>query len=154
MILRPNLITASVISQTKLEFYVTNLPTRNHTEIRVTFNSALTAVEIRSFRFEKNIPEIGVTYDTKLTGMYLKSIRQDTKAVEKGVEVSTSITGVTLYTMKKDLIGKEVDTVEFKNTLLSAELNSNLNRGYSINDSDSVTYGIGLTGATLTQRNV
>ena len=67
---------------------------------------------------------------------------------------STSITGVTLYTMKKDLIGKEVDTVEFKNTLLSAELNSNLNRGYSINDSDSVTYGIGLTGATLTQRNV
>ena len=154
MIFKPNLINASLITQTRPEFYVTNLPTGNHTEIGVTFNSALTAVEIRSFRFEANTSEIGVTYDTKLTEMSLKSVRQDTKAVEKGVEVSTLITGATLYSMRKDVFEKEFDTVEFKNTLLSVELNSNLNRGYSINDSDSVTYGIGLTGATITQRNV
>lgn len=154
MILRPNLITASVISQTKPEFYVTNLPTRNHIEIGVTFNPVLTAVEIRSFRFESNQSEIGATYSTNLTGGTLKSIRQDFKAVEKGVEVSTSITGVTLYTMKKDVFESEFGTVEFNTRLTSAELNSNLNRGYSRDNSDSVIYGIGLTGATLTQRNV
>mgnify|MGYP003701742351 FL=1 len=153
MIFKPNLINASLITQTRPELYVSQLLPRKHRETGVTFQPVLLKVEVKEVIKRTSQSEKGVSFGVSFTGAALRSMKYllDVRESTERVHFNVNFLGSTLVNIRKELtVSKE--NVQLQATLLSAQLNANFNRGYSLEPSDSVVYGAVVTGVTLLQR--
>ena len=153
MIFKPNLINASLITQTRPELYVSQLLPRKHTETGVTFQPVLLKVEVREVIKRTSQSEKGVSFGVSFTGAALRSIKHllDVRESTERVHFNVNFLGSTLVNVRKELTASK-ENVQLQATLLSAQLNANFNRGYSLEPSDSVVHGAVVTGVTLLQR--
>lgn len=153
MIFKPNLINASLITQTRPELYVSQLLPRKHMEIGVTFQPVLLKVEVKEVIKRTSQSEKGVSFGVSFTGAALRSIKHflDERESTERVHFNVNFLGSTLVNVKKELTAPK-ENVQLQATLLSAQLNANFNRGYSLEPSDSVVHGAMVTGVTLLQR--
>lgn len=153
MIFKPNLINASLITQTRPELYVSQLLPRKHREIGVTFQPVLLKVEVKEVIKRTSQSEKGVSFGVSFTGAALRSIRHhlDVGESTERVHFNVNFLGSTLVNVRKELTASK-ENVQLQATLLSAQLNANFNRGYSLEPSDSVVHGAVVTGVTLLQR--
>lgn len=153
MIFKPNLINASLITQTRPELYVSQLLPRKHMEIGVTFQPVLLKVEVKEVIKRTSQAEKGVSFGVSFTGAALRSIKHflDARESTERVHFNVNFLGSTLVNVKKELTAPK-ENVQLQATLLSAQLNANFNRGYSLEPSDSVVHGAMVTGVTLLQR--
>lgn len=155
MIFKPNLINASLITQTRPELYISQLLPRKHMETGVTFQPVLSKVEVREVIKRTSQSENGVSFGVSFTGAALRSmkhlldVRESTEPDR--VHFNVNFLGSTLVNVRKELTASK-ENVQFQATLLSAQLNANFNRGYSLEPSDSVVHGAVVTGVTLLQR--
>lgn len=155
MIFKPNLINASLITQTRPELYVSQLLPRKHMETGVTFQPVLLKVEVKEVIKRTSQSEKGVSFGVSFTGAALSSIKplldeREITGTER-VHFNVNFLGSTLVNVKKELTAPK-ENVQLQATLLSAQLNANFNRGYSLEPSDSVVHGAMVTGVTLLQR--
>ena len=158
MIFKPNLINASLITQTRPELYVSQLLPRKHKETGVTFQPVLLKAEVkevikRTSQSEKGQSEKGVSFGVSFTGAALRSMKHllDVRESTERVHFNVNFLGSTLVNVRKELTASK-ENVQLQATLLSAQLNANFNRGYSLEPSDSVVYEAVVTGVTLLQR--
>ena len=154
MIFKPNLIKASLITQTRPELYVSQLLPRKHSEIGVTFQPVLLKVEVREVIKRTSQSENGVSFGVNFTGAALRSMKHLLDVRESSTErvhFNVNFLGSTLVNIRKELTASK-ENVQLQATLLSAQLNANFNRGYSLEPSDSVVHGAVVTGVTLLQR--
>lgn len=153
MIFKPNLINASLITQTRPELYVSQLLPRKHSEIGVTFQPVLLKVEVREVIKRTSQSEKGVSFGVNFTGAALRSMKHllDVRESTERVHFNVNFLGSTLVNVRKELTASK-ENVQLQATLLSAQLNANFNRGYSLEPSDSVVHGAVVTGVTLLQR--
>lgn len=153
MIFKPNLINASLITQTRPELYVSQLLPRKHMETGVTFQPDLLKVEVREIIKRTSQSENGVSFGVSFTGAALRSMKHllDVRESTESVHFNVNFLGSTLVNVRKELTASK-ENVQFQATLLSAQLNANFNRGYSLEPSDSVVHGAVVTGVTLLQR--
>lgn len=153
MIFKPNLINASLITQTRPELYVSQLLPRKHMEIGVTFQPVLLKVEVKEVIKRTSQAEKGVSFGVSFTGAALRSIKHflDARESTERVHFNVNFLGSTLVNVRKELTAPK-ENVQLQATLLSAQLNANFNRGYSLEPSDSVVHGAMVTGVTLLQR--
>ena len=153
MIFKPNLINASLITQTRPELYVSQLLPRKHRETGVTFQPVLLKVEVREVIKRTSQSEKGVSFGVSFTGAALRSMKYllDVRESTERVHFNVNFLGSTLVNVRKELTASK-ENVQLQATLLSAQLNANFNRGYSLEPSDSVVYGAVVTGVTLLQR--
>lgn len=153
MIFKPNLIKASLITQTRPELYVSQLLPRKHMETGVTFQPDLLKVEVREVIKRTSQSENGVSFGVSFTGAALRSMKHllDVRESTEGAHFNVNFLGSTLVNVRKELTASK-ENVQFQATLLSAQLNANFNRGYSLEPSDSVVHGAVVTGVTLLQR--
>ena len=153
MIFKPNLINASLITQTRPELYVSQLLPRKHKETGVTFQPVLLKVEVKEVIKRTSQSEKGVSFGVSFTGAALRSIRYhlDVRESTERVHFNVNFLGSTLVNVRKELTASK-ENVQLQATLLSAQLNANFNRGYSLEPSDSVVHGAVVTGVTLLQR--
>lgn len=153
MIFKPNLINASLITQTRPELYVSQLLPRKHMETGVTFQPVLSKVEVREVIKRTSQSENGVSFGVSFTGAALRSMKHllDVRESTERVHFNVNFLGSTLVNVRKELTASK-ENVQFQATLLSAQLNANFNRGYSLEPSDSVVHGAVVTGVTLLQR--
>lgn len=153
MIFKPNLINASLITQTRPELYVSQLLPRKHMETGVTFQPDLLKVEVREVIKRTSQSENGVSFGVSFTGAALRSMKHllDVRESTESVHFNVNFLGSTLVNIRKELTASK-ENVQFQATLLSAQLNANFNRGYSLEPSDSVVHGAVVTGVTLLQR--
>ena len=156
MIFKPNLVNASLITQTRPELYVSQLLPRKHRETGVTFQPVLLKVEVKEVIKRTSQSEKGVSFGVSFTGAALRSIRQhlDVRESTERVHFNVNFLGSTLVNVRKELTASKdsKENVQLQATLLSAQLNANFNRGYSLEPSDSVVYEALVTGVTLLQR--
>ena len=156
MIFKPNLINASLITQTKPELYVSQLLPRKHNENGVTFQPVLLKVEVKEVIKLTSQSEKGVSFGVSFTGAALRSMKhlldvgESTESTERA-HFNINLLGSTLVNVRKELTASK-ENVQLQATLLSAQLNANFNRGYSLEPSDSVVHGAVVTGVTLLQR--
>lgn len=155
MIFKPNLINASLITQTRPELYVSQLLPRKHRETGVTFQPVLLKVEVKEVIKRTSQSEKGVSFGVSFTGAALRSIRHHLDVGEREsterVHFNVNFLGSTLVNVRKELTASK-ENVQLQATLLSAQLNANFNRGYSLEPSDSVVHEATVTGVTLLQR--
>ena len=153
MIFKPNLINASLISQTRPELYVSQLLPRKHNETGVTFQPVLVKVEVKEVIKRTSQSEKGVSFGVSFTGAALRSMKHllDVGESTEKVHFNVNFLGSTLVNVRKELTTFK-ENVELQTTLLSAQLNANFNRGYSLEPSDSVVHEAVVTGITLLQR--
>lgn len=153
MIFKPNLINASLITQTRPELYVSQLLPRKHNEIGVTFQPVLVKAEVKEVIKRTSQSEKGISFGVSFTGAALRSMKHllDVRESTEKVHFNVNFLGSTLVSVRKELTTFK-ENVEFQTTLLSAQLNANFNRGYSLEPSDSVVHGAVVTGVTLLQR--
>ena len=153
MIFKPNLINASLITQTRPELYVSQLLPRKHKETGVTFQPVLLKVEVREVIKRTSQSEKGVSFGVSFTGAALRSMKYllDVRESTERVHFNVNFLGSTLVNIRKELTASK-ENVQLQATLLSAQLNANFNRGYSLEPSDSVVHGAVVTGVTLLQR--
>lgn len=154
MIFKPNLINASLITQTRPELYVSQLLPRKHRETGVTFQPVLLKVEVREVIKRTSQSENGVSFGVSFTGAALRSMKHLLDVRESSTEsvhFNVNFLGSTLVNIRKELTASK-ENVQLQATLLSAQLNANFNRGYSLEPSDSVVHGAVVTGVTLLQR--
>ena len=153
MIFKPNLINASLITQTRPELYVSQLLPRKHKENGVTFQPVLLKVEVREVIKRTSQSEKGVSFGVSFTGAALRSMKHllDVRESTERVHFNANFLGSTLVNVRKELTASK-ENVQLQATLLSAQLNANFNRGYSLEPSDSVVHGAVVTGVTLLQR--
>ena len=153
MIFKPNLINASLISQTRPELYVSQLLPRKHNETGVTFQPVLVKVEVKEVIKRTSQSEKGVSFGVSFTGAALRSMKHflDVRESTEKVHFNVNFLGSTLVNVRKELTTFK-ENVELQTTLLSAQLNANFNRGYSLEPSDSVVHTAMVTGVTLLQR--
>lgn len=153
MIFKPNLINASLITQTRPELYVSQLLPRKHRETGVTFQPVLLKVEVKEVIKRTSQSENGVSFGVSFTGAALRSIRHhlDVRESTERVHFNVNFLGSTLVNVRKELTASK-ENVQLQATLLSAQLNANFNRGYSLEPSDSVVHEAVVTGVTLLQR--
>ena len=153
MIFKPNLINASLITQTRPELYVSQLLPRKHRETGVTFQPVLLKVEVKEVIKRTSQSEKGVSFGVSFTGAALRSMKHllDVRESTERVHFNVNFLGSTLVNVRKELTASK-ENVQLQATLLSAQLNANFNRGYSLEPSDSVVYGAVVTGVTLLQR--
>lgn len=154
MIFKPNLINASLITQTRPELYVSQLFPRKHKEIGVTFQPVLLNVEVREVIKRTSQSEKGVSFGVSFNGAALRSMKHllDVRESTERVHFNVNFLGSTLVNIRKELTASK-ENVQLQATLLSAQLNANFNRGYSLEPSDSVVLEAVVTGVTLLQRN-
>lgn len=155
MIFKPNLINASLITQTRPELYVSQSLPRKHRETGVTFQPVLLKVEVREVIKQTSQSEKGVSFGVNFTGAALRSMKHLLDVRESSTEsvhFNVNFLGSTLVNIRKELTASK-ENVQLQATLLSAQLNANFNRGYSLEPSDSVVHGAVVTGVTLLQRN-
>lgn len=155
MIFKPNLINASLITQTRPELYVSQSLPRKHRETGVTFQPVLLKVEVREVIKQTSQSENGVSFGVSFTGAALRSMKHLLDVRERSTEsvhFNVNFLGSTLVNIRKELTASK-ENVQLQATLLSAQLNANFNRGYSLEPSDSVVHGAVVTGVTLLQRN-
>ena len=153
MIFKPNLINASLITQTKPELYVSHLLPRKHWETGVTFQPVLLKAEVREVIKRTSQSENGISFGVNFTGATLRSIKHflDVGESTERVHFNVNFLGSTLVNVRKELTASK-ENVQLQATLLSAQLNANFNRGYSLEPSDSVVHEAVVTGVTLLQR--
>ena len=153
MIFKPNLINASLITQTRPELYVSQLLPRKHRETGVTFQPVLLKVEVKEVIKRTSQSEKGVSFGVSFTGAALRSMKHflGVRESTERVHFNVNFLGSTLVNVRKELTASK-ENVQLQATLLSAQLNANFNRGYSLEPSDSVVYGAVVTGITLLQR--
>ena len=153
MIFKPNLINASLITQTRPELYVSQLLPRKHNENGVTFQPVLLKVEVKEVIKRTSQSENGVSFGVSFTGAALRSMKHllDVRESTERVHFNINFLGSTLVNVRKELTASK-ENVQLQATLLSAQLNANFNRGYSLEPSDSVVHGAVVTGVTLLQR--
>ena len=153
MIFKPNLINASLITQTRPELYVSQLLPRKHRETGVTFQPVLLKTEIREVIKRNSQSEKGISFGVNFTGATLRSIKHllDVGESTERVHFNVNFLGSTLVNVRKEMTNSD-DKVQLQATLLSAQLNANFNRGYSLEPSDSVVHEAVVTGITLLQR--
>ena len=153
MIFKPNLINASLITQTRPELYVSQLLPRKHNENGVTFQPVLLNVEVKEVIKRTSQSENGVSFGVSFTGAALRSMKHllDVRESTERVHFNINFLGSTLVNVRKELTASK-ENVQLQATLLSAQLNANFNRGYSLEPSDSVVHGAVVTGVTLLQR--
>ena len=153
MIFKPNLINASLITQTRPELYVSQLLPRKHNENGVTFQPVLLKVEVKEVIKRTSQSENGVSFGVSFTGAALRSMKHllDVRESTERVHFNINFLGSTLVNVRKELTTSK-ENVQLQATLLSAQLNANFNRGYSLEPSDSVVHGAVVTGVTLLQR--
>ena len=155
MIFKPNLINASLITQTRPELYVSQLLPRKHRETGVTFQPVLLKVEVKEVIKRTSQSEKGVSFGVSFTGAALRSMKHLLDVRESTdtdrVHFNVNFLGSTLVNVRKELTASK-ENVQLQATLLSAQLNANFNRGYSLEPSDSVVHGAVVTGVTLLQR--
>lgn len=153
MIFKPNLINASLITQTRPELYVSQLLPRKHNENGVTFQPVLLNVEVKEVIKRTSQSEDGVSFGVSFTGAALRSMKHllDVRESTERVHFNINFLGSTLVNVRKELTASK-ENVQLQATLLSAQLNANFNRGYSLEPSDSVVHGAVVTGVTLLQR--
>ena len=153
MIFKPNLINASLITQTRPELYVSQLLPRKHNENGVTFQPVLLKVEVKEVIKLTSQSENGVSFGVSFTGAALRSMKHllDVRESTERVHFNINFLGSTLVNVRKELTASK-ENVQLQATLLSAQLNANFNRGYSLEPSDSVVHGAVVTGVTLLQR--
>lgn len=153
MIFKPNLINASLISQTRPELYVSQLLPRKYKETGVTFQPVLLKVEVKEVIKRTSQSEKGVSFGVSFTGATLRSIKHllDVRESTERVHFNVNFLGSTLVNVRKELTASK-ENVQLQATLLSAQLNANFNRGYSLEPSDSVVHEAVVTGVTLLQR--
>ena len=153
MIFKPNLINASLITQTRPELYVSQLLPRKHNENGVTFQPVLLKVEVKEVIKRTSQSENGVSFGVSFTGAALRSMKHllDVRESTDRVHFNINFLGSTLVNVRKELTASK-ENVQLQATLLSAQLNANFNRGYSLEPSDSVVHGAVVTGVTLLQR--
>lgn len=153
MIFKPNLINASLITQTRPELYVSQLLPRKHMETGVTFQPVLSKAEVREVIKRTSQSENEVSFGVSFTGAALRSMKHllDVRESTERVHFNVNFLGSTLVNVRKELTASK-ENVQFQATLLSAQLNANFNRGYSLEPSDSVVHGAVVTGVTLLQR--
>ena len=157
MIFKPNLINASLITQTRPELYVSQLLPRKHMETGVTFQPVLLKAEVREVIKRTSQSEKGISFGVNFTGAALRSmkhlldVRDSTERSTERVHFNVNFLGSTLVNVKKEMTNSD-DKVQLQATLLSAQLNANFNRGYSLEPSDSVVHEAVVTGVTLLQR--
>ena len=153
MIFKPNLINASLISQTRPELYVSQLLPRKHNETGVTFQPVLVKVEVKEVIKRTSQSEKGVSFGVSFTGAALRSMKHFLDVMEstEKVHFNVNFLGSTLVNVRKELTASK-ENVQLQATLLSAQLNANFNRGYSLEPSDSVVHEAVVTGVTLLQR--
>ena len=153
MIFKPNLINASLITQTRPELYVSQLLPRKHNENGVTFQPVLLKVEVKEVIKQTSQSENGVSFGVSFTGAALRSMKHllDVRESTERVHFNINFLGSTLVNVRKELTASK-ENVQLQATLLSAQLNANFNRGYSLEPSDSVVHGAVVTGVTLLQR--
>ena len=155
MIFKPNLINASLITQTRPELYISQLLPRKHRETGVTFQPVLLKVEVKEVIKRTSQSEKGVSFGVSFTGAALRSMKhlldvRESTDTER-VHFNVNFLGSTLVNVRKELTASK-ENVQLQATLLSAQLNANFNRGYSLEPSDSVVHGAVVTGVTLLQR--
>lgn len=155
MIFKPNLINASLITQTRPELYISQLLPRKHRETGVTFQPVLLKVEVKEVIKRTSQSEKGVSFGVSFTGAALRSMKhlldvRESTDTER-VHFNVNFLGSTLVNVRKELTASK-ENVQLQATLLSAQLNANFNRGYSLEPSDSVVHGAVVTGVTLSQR--
>lgn len=153
MIFKPNLINASLITQTRPELYVSQLLPRKHKETGVTFQPVLLKVEVKEVMKRTSQSEKGVSFGVSFTGAALRSMKHLLDVIEstERVHFNVNFLGSTLVNVRKELTASK-ENVQLQATLLSAQLNANFNRGYSLEPSDSVVHEAVVTGVTLLQR--
>lgn len=155
MIFKPNLINASLITQTRPELYISQLLPRKHRETGVTFQPVLLKVEVKEVIKRTSQSEKGVSFGVSFTGAALRSMKHLLDVRESTdtdrVHFNVNFLGSTLVNVRKELTASK-ENVQLQATLLSAQLNANFNRGYSLEPSDSVVHGAVVTGVTLLQR--
>jgi len=153
VIFKPNLINASLITQTRPELYVSQLLPRKHNENGVTFQPVLLKVEVKEVIKRTSQSENGVSFGVSFTGAALRSMKHllDVRESTERVHFNINFLGSTLVNVRKELTASK-ENVQLQATLLSAQLNANFNRGYSLEPSDSVVHGAVVTGVTLLQR--
>ena len=153
MIFKPNLINASLITQTRPELYVSQLLPRKHNENGVTFQPVLLNVEVKEVIKRTSQSENEVSFGVNFTGAALRSMKHllDVRESTERVHFNINFLGSTLVNIRKELTASK-ENVQLQATLLSAQLNANFNRGYSLEPSDSVVHGAVVTGVTLLQR--
>ena len=153
MIFKPNLINASLITQTRPELYVSQLLPRKHMETGVTFQPVLLKVEVKEVIKRTSQSEKGVSFGVSFTGAALRSIKHllGVRESTERVHFNVNFLGSTLVNVRKELTASK-ENVQLQATLLSAQLNANFNRGYSLEPSDSVVHEAVVTGVTLLQR--
>ena len=153
MIFKPNLINASLITQTRPELYVSQLLPRKHKETGVTFQPVLLKVEVKEVMKRTSQSEKGVSFGVSFTGAALRSMKHllDVRESTERVHFNVNFLGSTLVNVRKELTASK-ENVQLQATLLSAQLNANFNRGYSLEPSDSVVHEAVVTGVTLLQR--
>ena len=151
MILQPNIATASIITQTRPEFYVTQILPSKQSDIGVTFTPALIKAEVKLVRTITSQSDTGAVFGAEFTGAALRSIKHIQDVSEKNVQLNADILGSTVMFVR-NILDVEEKNVEVKAELLSAELNANFNRGYSLERTDAVLLSAVVTGATLLQR--
>lgn len=153
MIFKPNLINASLITQTRPELYVSQLLPRKHMETGVTFQPVLLKAEVREVIKRTSQSEKGISFGVNFTGAALRSMKHllDVRDSTERVHFNVNFLGSTLVNVKKEMTNSD-DKVQLQATLLSAQLNANFNRGYSLEPSDSVVHEAVVTGVTLLQR--
>lgn len=123
-------------------------------ETGVTFQPDLLKVEVREVIKRTSQSENGVSFGASFTGAALRSMKHLLDVREsstEGVHFNVNFLGSTLVNVRKELTASK-ENVQFQATLLSAQLNANFNRGYSLEPSDSVVHGAVVTGVTLLQR--
>lgn len=153
MIFKPNLINASLITQTRPELYVSQLLPRKHMETGVTFQPVLLKAEVREVIKRTSQSEKGISFGVNFTGAALRSMKHllDVRDSTERVHFNVNFLGSTLVNVRKELTNSD-DKFQLQATLLSAQLNANFNRGYSLEPSDSVVHEAVVTGVTLLQR--
>ena len=153
MIFKPNLINASLITQTRPELYVSQLLPRKHMETGVTFQPVLLKAEVREVIKRTSQSEKGISFGVNFTGAALRSMKHllDVGESTERVHFNVNFLGSTLVNVRKELTASK-ENVQLQATLLSAQLNANFNRGYSLEPSDSVVHEAVVTGVTLLQR--
>ena len=153
MIFKPNLINASLITQTRPELYVSQLLPRKHMETGVTFQPVLLKAEVREVIKRTSQSENGISFGVNFTGAALRSMKHllDVRESTERVHFNVNFLGSTLVNVRKELTASK-ENVQLQATLLSAQLNANFNRGYSLEPSDSVVHEAVVTGVTLLQR--
>ena len=153
MIFKPNLINASLITQTRPELYVSQLLPRKHMETGVTFQPVLLKAEVREVIKRTSQSEKGISFGVNFTGAALRSMKHllDVRESTERVHFNVNFLGSTLVNVRKELTASK-ENVQLQATLLSAQLNANFNRGYSLEPSDSVVHEAVVTGVTLLQR--